>query len=145
MNLSHVQSTATRSRTKAPMTVAEYLSEQIHLCGKTQLEISREAGFNRPNIISMLKSGQTKLPITKIAPVAKALGVDPMHLFKMVMREYEPENWNAIENLIMGQPVLSQGEVELIELMRADGIENVKIRNSDDEKQVLKALRLLAA
>jgi hypothetical protein len=145
MNLSHVQSTAARSRNKAPMTVAEYLSEQIHLCGKTQLEISREAGFNRPNIISMLKSGQTKLPITKIAPVAKALGVDPMHLFKMVMREYEPENWNAIENLIMGQPVLSQGEIELIELMRSNGVENPKIRSHEDEIKIVDTFRALAA
>ena len=63
--------------------VATYLSRRIdELRGvKTQREIAAEAGFAKPNIISMMKVGETKLALDRIPALAKALDADAGHLF----------------------------------------------------------------
>lgn len=133
---------AVRSR-RRNISVAEYLTDQIRLSGKTQQEIAQEAGFNKPNIISMLKKGETKLPLSKVAPMARALGVDPVVLFRMVMNEYEPQTWQAIEETILGQPVLTQNEIEIIELVRTGKVSDPKIRTREDEIRILEAVSLM--
>ncbi len=58
------------------LTVAEFLADKIGAIDKTQREIAEACGFDNPNIITMFKNGHTKLPINRIAPLAKALDVD---------------------------------------------------------------------
>ena len=100
------------------MTVAEYIARQIEASGKTQAQIAREVGYDqRPNLISMIKSGQSKLPVQKIGAFAKALGVDPAFLFKLVMSEYSPATWEAI-NEIQGAVPVTQNERRIIEAIR---------------------------
>jgi transcriptional regulator with XRE-family HTH domain len=66
------------------LTVAEYLSSLIDLSDKTQAEIAKEANLGRPNVVSMLKNGTTKVPLHKapgLAKVAEALeeaGIEPV-------------------------------------------------------------------
>lgn len=98
-------------------TVAEFLADRIAAVDKTQREISQECGFDNPNIITMFKQGHTKLPINRIAPLAKALEVDPAHLLRLVMLEYMPETWECVEN-IMQSTVLSANELELVRAYR---------------------------
>jgi hypothetical protein len=136
-------STTLRKATKRPVSVAEYLTQQIALSGKTNLDIAREAGFAKPNIISMIKKGDTKLPITKVAPMARALGVDPIHLFKLVMQEYQPDTWAALEEDILKQPVVTANEFEIIEVIRKSNVVNPKVRNNEDRKRILDAVATL--
>jgi hypothetical protein len=65
----------------------------------------------------MFKQGHTKLPINRISQLAKALDVDPVHLLRLVMLEYIPESWEAIEN-IMNSTVLTANELELVRAFR---------------------------
>jgi hypothetical protein len=102
---------------RARVTVADYINQQLALCGKSQKQVAEEAGFDKPNIISMLKTGSTKLPVSRVGPMAKALGVDPVHLLRLVLSEYLPETFEAIEGLI-GQSLVSQGELKIVEIMR---------------------------
>lgn len=78
-------------------TVAEYIWGQIDLCGKSQKQIAEEVGFPRANILTMIKHGTTRVPIRRVPALAKALGVDPAKLMKMVLEEYQPEILRAIE------------------------------------------------
>lgn len=133
-------SVTARSRRRSSVTVAEYLTEQIRLSGKTQHEIANEAGFNKPNIISMFKKGETKLPLSKVGLMAKALGVDPVVLFRMVMNEYEPQTWQAIEETVLHQPVLTANEIEIIELLRTGKVIDPKIVTREDEIRLLDAV-----
>jgi transcriptional regulator with XRE-family HTH domain len=98
-------------------TVAEFLADRIAAVDKTQRQISEECGFDNPNIITMFKNGQTKLPINRIAPLARALEVDPVHLLRLVMLEYIPEVWESIEN-IMQSTLLTANELELVRAFR---------------------------
>lgn len=80
--------------------VADYLSQQLAVCGKSQREIATEVGYSNPNIITMFKSGATKIPLTKVGAFAKALGVDPAFMLRLVMNEYMPKTWEAIEGIL---------------------------------------------
>ena len=80
------------------ITVAEYLTAQIKVCGKSQKQIAEEVGFPKANILTMVKHGTTKVPIHRVPALAKSLGVDKERLMRMVLEEYQPEILRAIED-----------------------------------------------
>jgi hypothetical protein len=79
---------------------------------KTQREIAAEAGFKRPNIISMFKTGETQLPLERIPAFAKALEADPAHVFRLAMQDYWPE-LRAVVDGIFGRNMASANEIEI--------------------------------
>jgi len=97
-------------------TVAEYLTGQIALSGKSQAAIGREVGYGG-NVINMIKKGVTKLPINKVAAFAHALGVDPLHLLRMALSEYSPDTWAAIDE-IAGRSLITESERRILEVVR---------------------------
>lgn len=134
--------TKTKS-SKSKLSVAEYLEAQINMCGKSQKQIAEEAGFPKPNIITMFKKGDTKLPLEKIGKFAKAIEVDPIHLFKLCLAEYQPETWAEIQKMF-GQPVLTTNELEILEVIRSANVENPRVRTDaerDNIRQVIETLK----
>lgn len=128
--------------TSSQRSVAEYIRMQIAICGKSQIDIAREAGFAKPNIITMIKLGNTKLPIEKIGKFAKAIEVDAIHLFKLCMLEYYPENWAEIQRLV-GQPVMTLNEMEILETIRESNVVNPKLRTEEDKVALLSVINTL--
>lgn len=83
--------------TKAkPLPVAEFLAAHIALSGKSQAELARQCGFEKPNVITMLKQGKMKVPVGRAPAIAVALGIEPYELIARVMEEYEPEAWRVM-------------------------------------------------
>jgi len=119
-----------------PRTVAEYLDWQIHLCGRKQRDMAKDMGFDKPNIITMIKQGKTKLPLDKVGRMAKAIGVDPIFLFRMCMNEYMPETWTAIEHLLE-QPIVTRNEMAIVEVIREANPGNPKLI-TQEERETLK-------
>lgn len=78
------------------MTVAEYFAEAIEKSGRSQAEVAKLAGYAKPNIISMFKTGTSKVPIEKIPSLAAAVDVNPLEFLKIAMGEYQPATWDAI-------------------------------------------------
>jgi hypothetical protein len=99
------------------ISVAEFVAHHVALSRKTQAVIAAEAGFSTPNLITMIKKGDTKLPIVRVAPLARALDVDPVHLLRLALAEYQPENWHAIEGLI-GNRLIADHEFAFLAMMR---------------------------
>jgi transcriptional regulator with XRE-family HTH domain len=116
--------------------VAEYISMQLHLCGKSQTQIAEEVGFEKPNVITMIKQGKTKVPLNKIGSMAKALEVDPVFFFRMVMNEYMPDLMDMIA-AITNQPIITSNEMDFIHVIRSSKVVNPKLR-TDAEKKKLK-------
>jgi hypothetical protein len=77
--------------------VARLVAARIADSGRPQRDIAREAGFDKPNVMTMIKQGHTKLPLGRVGALAKALNMDPFILFKLCMSEYHPETWKSIE------------------------------------------------
>jgi hypothetical protein len=77
----------------ADTALCKFLTKKIAaLSGvKSQREIAAEVGYDRPNIISMIKNGVTALPLDRVPAFAKALDVDPRHLFRLALEQNHPE------------------------------------------------------
>ena len=99
------------------VSVAQFIAIKVRESGKTQREIAHEAGFPNPNIITMFKTGATKVPVERVGPLAKALGVDTAYLLRLVMTEYAPDTWGEVERSL-NSVVPTANEVDLIRTHR---------------------------
>ncbi len=84
---------------------------------KTQREVSREVGVKRPNVISMIKTGEMKMPIDRIPAFAEACGIDPVQLIKTAMKEYHPETWRVLVEAF--EAPLTRNEAVILRAIRA--------------------------
>ena len=84
---------------------------------KSQIEIANEAGFNNPNILSMLKNGASKLPLDRVAALAKALECDPPFLFKLALEQLGGDTTARAIEEIFGV-VVTRNEAAWIEELR---------------------------
>jgi transcriptional regulator with XRE-family HTH domain len=118
----------------SPVNVAQYVSQQIDLCGKKQIELAAECGFDKPNIISMIKQGKTKVPINKIRLLAKALEIDEAEFMKLVLLEYHPDLLDAISTII-DQPALSNNESASLHVAEQTNTGEVTQPDTIDDKR----------
>ena len=81
---------------------AKFIDERIErLKGvKSQREIALAIGYDKPNVLSMIKHGDVKLPLDKIPALADAIEVDPAHLLRMAVHDYLPKLEKAFEQVI---------------------------------------------
>ncbi len=101
---------------------AAFLARAIHFSGKTQAEIARQAGFPKPNILSMLKQGQSRVPIERIPALADACMVDSAYFLRLALSEYHPEVFAVIVDTI-GEP-LTENERDMVICYRLIAPEN---------------------
>lgn len=71
--------------------VAHYLAIHIKRSGKTHAEIAAEIGLENPNVVSMLKTGRTKIPLLRIPALARSIDVEPKELLGLCLEAYMPE------------------------------------------------------
>ncbi|MGE3266870.1 helix-turn-helix domain-containing protein [Methylocystis sp.] len=102
----------------ADTALCKFLTKQIAaLSGvKSQREIAAEVGYDRSNIISMIKNGDTALPLDKVPAFAKALDVDPKHLFRLALEQNHPEI-ARVAHEIFGN-VVTDNEMALVRMFR---------------------------
>ncbi len=98
------------------LTVADYLTHAMKISGKTQKEIALEAGFAKPNILSMMKQGLTKVPFERIPALARACGVSEAAFMRLAMQEYMPNAWGAISTTL--GDILTEDEKRVLEAYR---------------------------
>lgn len=79
---------------------AQFIAGRIDLLShvKSQKSIAIEAEFASPNIISMIKRGEAKVPLERIPALAAALETDAAHLFRLAIEDYLPRLAEAFES-----------------------------------------------
>jgi hypothetical protein len=100
------------------MTLAQYVCRQLEIVsirGKTNREIAAEAGYKSGNIISMIKSGAMKLPLSKVPEMARALKSDPALLFRLAMMQFTSDKL-AVEEIF--GTVVSKNETAILGYIR---------------------------
>jgi len=102
-------------KTKAE--IAAYISRSILLSGKSNILIAAEAGFPNPNIISMIKTGKTPMPMARIPALARAMGTDAKILLDGCLAAYHPELHKVISALAPSM-LISRGELSVIRALR---------------------------
>ena len=90
--LLHIQETQTMPAKGHPFEhsrLAKFVDRRIlELASKkAQRDIALEAGFRNVNMISMIKSGSTKLALDRVPAMAKALETDPKYLFVLALEQ----------------------------------------------------------
>jgi hypothetical protein len=126
---------------KDKLSVAQYITHQLLLCGRQQKEIADELNYEKPNVITMFKQGTTKVPINKIPAFAKALGVDPVHFLKLALAEYMPETWEVISSVLNTQSMVSEHEMKILDIVRNNS-EGYDLAPETDE-EVLELMKLV--
>lgn len=96
--------------------VASFVRNRIELIGKSQKDIAVEAGFEKQNVITMIKQGKTKLPMAKIGLMAKALDTDPLWLLKLCISTYQKDSWEVLKPIF--DTLVTEEELVLLEAWR---------------------------
>ena len=99
---------------------ARMLNEAIQNSPLTQAEIAKAAGFPKPNILSMMKNGLTKVPLARVPALAQVLGIDQSQFLDSALAEYHPEVHEVFTE-VLGLP-LEPDEEELLCLYRIANI-----------------------
>lgn len=96
--------------------VALFIQRRIEETGQTQKDIAFKVGFEKPNIITMIKQGKTRLPLDKVGLMANALETEPTQLFQLCMEEYQPATWKVIAPYMEG--AMTKDELQLLKSLR---------------------------
>lgn len=120
-----------------PTRLSIYLTKQIDaLSGiKSQREIAADLGYDRPNIMSMFKSGEAKVPLNKLPTLARSLGVDLGLLLRLGMEQYMGDDhavWGEISRVM--DRVVSDREFEIIRHIRE--VSNNSDPRLDDDRKI---------
>jgi hypothetical protein len=97
--------------------MAAFLTVKFAQTGKTNIELASEIGYERPNVIAMLKTGAMRLPVNRVHATAKAIDVDPVFLLRKVLLESAPEIWDGIY-AVLGDRMVTDNEMKLINAIR---------------------------
>lgn len=118
--------------------IAKFLDKRIYELShrKSQRDIAREIGFVNDNVIAMLKSGRTKVPLDRVMSIAKALETDPRELFVLALTQTGNEKDRAAFQQIVGE--FSENEQEIIGVIR-------KFSNGADPKLSVVFKKILRA
>ena len=108
----------TRTQPFAHTKMAQFLSKKIDSLRPetSQLEIARRLGYSGANIISMFKTGHTKVPLEKSPVLAEILGTDVGHLMRLGLEQYWPERLDVIGEVF--SRIVTENEMELISEVR---------------------------
>jgi hypothetical protein len=81
------------------MKVNQLLEIALEHSKKSQKQVALECGFAKPNIMTMLKQGQTRIPLTRIPALAGALELDARDLMEACLNEYHPELFATLKRI----------------------------------------------
>ncbi len=85
---------------------------------KTQAVIATEAGFTHVNMLAMVKSGASKLPIDRVPGLAKALDCDLRLLARLALEQMVGDT-NAAALMEAFGTVVSRNEIAWLEEIRS--------------------------
>ncbi len=105
---------------------------------KSQLQIANEAGFANPNMVSMIKSGSSKLALDRVPSMARAVECDPGYLMRLALDQAVGDTSAQAIVEIFGTPITSN-ELGWIEAIR-EASEHSDPRITSRSKAAIKAI-----
>lgn len=121
---------------------AKMLANAVDISELTQREIANRVGFKHPNILSMLKSGDTRVPLDRIPALAVTLDLDTQTFLLLAIQEYHPRVHEVLVD-VLGLP-LTDTENSILALYRV-AASHGEIEMTEPLRKALKSLFELAA
>ena len=106
----------------------------------TQRDLAKAMGFSTANMLSMLRTGNAKVPFIKIPVIAAVLDIDPAMLLRLHLREQWPEFENVVFEIFGG--ILTRAERDWIEFFADVGLPSLP-SGSMKRKELKKLLKEL--
>jgi transcriptional regulator with XRE-family HTH domain len=121
--------------------IALFITKRINALQsrKSQREIAAEIGYEKANMISMFKRGETKVPIDKIPALAQALECDVAHLFRLAMEQYWPNMTKTVSEIF--SHILTDNEAAIIDEIRRITKESDPELTSDLKKKLRESFK----
>jgi hypothetical protein len=98
-------------------TIAEFIEQRQIELELSDGQVAEQLGYDNPNVVKMIKSGQIRMPVTKVLALAEMLDSEPGELMRLVLLETDPDLLDAIERC-MGPLQLTPAEVRIINAIR---------------------------
>lgn len=95
---------------------ANMLAKAIEASELTQREIADRAGFRQANVVSMLKTGEMRVPLDRIPALARTLGMNERAFLLAAIEEYHPGVHEVLVETL-GLP-LSDAELGILTMFR---------------------------
>lgn len=116
--------------------LADWLNKKIdRLTELTDEQIATKLGYSRPNIISMWRTGRTKIPLNKLKPLSDVLGVDFITLLPLWLEQYMDRGDHRHVVQAAGRLVTEQEAVFLAKVREATQGRPFRLRKGA-EKQI---------
>ncbi|CAG0967774.1 hypothetical protein ANRL2_01402 [Anaerolineae bacterium] len=84
---------------------------------KSQAAIAAEAGFRQPNMLAMIKSGSSKLPLDRVPGLARALDCDAALLFRLALEQMSTDTTSAAITQIF-RAIVTENEAAWLNAIR---------------------------
>jgi predicted XRE-type DNA-binding protein len=95
-----------KTRTDKTSRMKAFLNKHISASPMTQREMATALGYVNPNMITILKQGDAKLPLDRVVAMAEVLNVNPKHLFALALEQYYGfDNANAMLTMLDQKPL----------------------------------------
>lgn len=88
---------------------------------KSQARIASEAGYPNPNMITMIKTGASKLALDRVPSMARALEVDPPFLMQLTLEQVVGDTASQALLEVFGTPVTANESGWLLAIRDASG------------------------
>lgn len=74
----------------------------INASDMTQSAMARHLGYSNSNLLTMFKSGQTRVPPEKVAELSILLGANPGEMLRLWFSCYMPEVFEHVNHYVFG-------------------------------------------
>jgi hypothetical protein len=108
------------SRSGATYQLAEFMNHNWdRLVGRTNEDVAMELGYRAPNMISMWRTGKTRVPLEKVPDLARLMKLDIAAILPLWFEQYWGERDDAKTTLknLTGR-IASDREVHLLDAIR---------------------------
>lgn len=112
----------------------DYIMKQIKLAGMTRASLARRLGL--ANNAVFLWERRRRIPINHVVQIAKLLGLDPIYLRNMALKEWTPELFEDDERLRRFAE-MTTNELDFLEIIRTAGKRNPRM-NEEQKKEFAK-------
>lgn len=121
---------------------ANKLAKAIEASDLTQREIADRIGYQHANVISMLKTGEMRVPLERIPALARTLGMDERELLLSAIEEYHAGVYEVLVETL-GLP-MSDAELGILTMFRMASMRG-NIELTEPFTQALEGLLEMAA
>ncbi len=101
----------------APLPFHARLDERMDELGLSNSELANQLGYDKPNVVELMRSGAMRVPLHKAVLLATALDLPARELFEALVGEGMPELLATVK-AVYDPMALTSSEVSLITYLR---------------------------